>query len=83
MPPSLNSRILIPYKCWTPVRIEVFTDLLGTLNSKHSALVYLSLYDRAWHSSSRQVSATVAELARSMGLDAQTMSKCLQELEEL
>ncbi len=81
MPPSSNSRILIEYRFWTPFRNEVFTDILGSLENNNAALVYLSLYDRAWHSNARQVSATVAQLSKSMGLDARTLTKCLRELE--
>ena len=81
MPPASKSRVLIPYPFWTPVRNEVFADLLGSLKNNNSALVYLSLYDWAWHSSAKQVSATVAELARATRLDARTVTKCLQELE--
>lgn len=82
MPPAPNSRVLIPYQFWTPVRNEVFAEVLGTLKSNNSALVYLSLYDWAWHSNSKQVSATVAELARATGLDARTVTKCLRELDD-
>jgi hypothetical protein len=67
---------------WTPIRNQVFTDILSTLEKRHSAALYLYLYDRAYHSPSKRIPATVAELARQTGIDARTANKCLAELLE-
>jgi hypothetical protein len=68
---------------WTPIRNQVFTDILGDLKGRHAAALYLYLYDWAYHSPSKSIVATVAELARLTGIDARTANKCLAELRQL
>jgi hypothetical protein len=77
-----NYRILIPKERWTPVRTILFRkDLLAKLEERHSALLYLILYDRARHDEEHTVSATVAELVQWSGLNQRTVQKCVKELE--
>ncbi len=75
-------RIKIPFDRWTPVRNDVIDEELGILEEKRAGLVYLILYDRAWHRPSHAVSASMAELSRWMGMDARTVRKCIDELEQ-
>jgi hypothetical protein len=64
----------------TPIRNEVFTEILKTLEERCSAALFLVMYDQAYHSRSRLLAATVAQLARLTGIDARTVTKCLDEL---
>jgi hypothetical protein len=66
----------------TPVQNRVFADILGDLEERHSAAVYLCLYDRTYHSPSRLIGASVAQVSRMTGIDARTAQKCLAELQE-
>ncbi|GEM_PF-3715177 len=82
MPPFHGKyRILIPSTRWTPVRRYVINNVLRRLREKRAALVYIILYDRAWHNENR-VSATIAELSRWTGMNERTVVKCIEELEE-
>ena len=72
--------IEIEPEAWTPIRNEVFTEILRTLEERCSAALFLVMYDRAYHSRSRLLAATVAQLARLTGIDARTVTKCLDEL---
>src|ERR1019366_9840653 len=67
---------------WTPIQNHVFADSLSSLEKRHSAALYLYLYDRAYHSPSKRIPATVAELASLTGIDARTANKCLAELRQ-
>ncbi len=74
-------RVLYPVRYWTPVRREVFEDVCPQLKANRGALVYLVLYDQAWRSGDRRVSATVTDVTRWTGLDGRTIQKCLVKLE--
>jgi hypothetical protein len=76
-------RILIPAERWTPVRNNVFSEVLGRLKETRSAAVYLILFDRAWHSTPKNILwATIADIGRWAGMDQRTAAKCVAELEE-
>ena len=73
-------RILIPPKRWTPVRSEIFSEILPELSENRSAALYLILYDRARHSNTHHVRASTADMVRWTGLNVRTVEKCLAEL---
>lgn len=77
-----DARILIPEKRWTPVSNVLLDTILPELQQRHSALLLLVLYDRAWHSASKRAIASLADLQNSTGLDGRTIAKCLTELED-
>jgi hypothetical protein len=75
-------RILIPPESWTPIQTDVFVEVLPYLHQKRAALLYFVLYDRARHSPTGLVAASVAELARWSDLNVRTVNNCLTELRE-
>lgn len=76
MIPSIN----IEPGDWTPIRNEVFTESFRTLEGRSAAALFLIMYDWAYHSPSKSVAATNAELARLTGISPRTAKKCLAEL---
>jgi hypothetical protein len=79
---TCKPRILIPPESWTAIQTDVFGDVLPYLQQKRAAQLYCLLYDRARHSPTGLVAASVAELARWTGLNVRTVSNCLKELRE-
>lgn len=77
-----RSRILIPRKRWTPIRMEVFTNVLHGLEELHAGALFLIMYDRVRHRDSRILVASKAELARWTGLNSRTLNQCLSELRQ-
>ena len=65
---------------WTPVRREVFEDVLPGLKSTLSQVLYLMLYDRIWHNRRGFVCASIPDLATWTGADWRTVEKALYEL---
>jgi hypothetical protein len=76
----MKYKIEIPKADWTPVRNQVFEDDLRDLKGRHSAALYLCLYDRVYQSPSRRFAATRSELSRLTGIDIRTLESCLAEL---
>jgi hypothetical protein len=73
-------RVLYPLRFWTPVRREVFTDVLSQLEEKRAAHTYLVLYDKSWRESNHELLATVRTIAKWTRLDERTVRRCLDEL---
>lgn len=65
---------------WTPIRNRVFEEELRDLKRRHSAALFLHLYDRAYHSRSRRISTTVAQLSEQTGFDYRTVQKCMTDI---
>src|ERR1035437_5165092 len=72
--------IKIPSSFWTAFFQAVFVDILPNLQHRRSAVVYLTLYDRAWYLPEGEVHACLADLAKWTGLDERTVRECLVEL---
>src|SRR5579864_7459969 len=73
-------RVLFASKCWTPVRRDVFEQVLPTLAQPLKQTLYLHLYDRVWHSPSKVVEAAMSDLAEWTGADARTLTPCVERL---
>src|SRR5439155_7398035 len=81
-PQPIKYRVLIPRDRWTPVHMDVFTDIFPKLKEKRAAILYIILYDRVRHRDFRTVRASIAELTRWSGLNERTVKKCITELRE-
>jgi len=79
--PKTKRRILIPAKDWTPFHRKIFQEVLPGLTGHRTGIVFLILFDRAWHTTDCVVQACLADLGRWTGLDERTVSACLDELE--
>lgn len=73
-------RILIPDDRWTPFRNEIVDKALALLELNRSAVVYLALYERAWHRPKRVVCASRAQIARWTNTEERGVRGCLLEL---
>ena len=73
-------RILLAGKHWTPVRRDVFEEVLPTLAQPLTQVLYLQFYDRVWHDPSKVVEATMSDLAEWTGADARTLKPCVERL---
>jgi hypothetical protein len=73
-------RVRFPMRYWTPMRREVFEEVLPKLQFGRTALIYLILYDRRWRDSNREVRGDFADVSRWTGMDSRTIEKCLAEL---
>jgi hypothetical protein len=72
--------VLFPSKHWTPIRKNVFEEVLPTLAQPLPQALYLQLYDRVWHSPSKRVEATLSDFSRWTGADARTLKSCVELL---
>ena len=70
----------IPEADWTAVLNQVFEEELRDLKQRHSAALYLHLYDWAYHRPSGSIRATVAQISRRSGIDHRVVKKCMTEL---
>ena len=77
-----RARVMIPPKYWTAVRRVVFDDVLPNISTTLGQILYLLLYDAAWHvfSDEKYVNASIAQLARWSNSDWRSVNKCLSEL---
>lgn len=73
--------ILFSLKFWTPVRREVFKEVLPRLRHRRGALLYLVMYDLAWRSKKLRVRANLTDFSRWTGLEVRTIRKCIDELQ--
>ena len=73
-------RVNIDPHRWTPVKIEVFEDVLPFLEESRAAALYLILYDRVRHRPGAAIRATISDLCRWTKLNPRTVKKCAQEL---
>jgi hypothetical protein len=81
-PLAMACGVNIGAKEWTPFRNQIFEEVLTTLEGRHSAAVYLWLYDSAYHQATGSAAVTMAEIARALKVDPRTVKNCLVELSQ-
>jgi hypothetical protein len=70
-------RILYSFTHWTPVRREVFEEVLPFCKRTLEQIIYLKLYDKVCHSKARRIDASSIDLAKWTCADWRTVDKCL------
>jgi hypothetical protein len=77
---TTKGRVIYPIRYWTPIRREVFEEVLPQLQIGRAALIYFVLYMRGWRAPAREVTANIADMARWTGLDPRTINRCVGDL---
>jgi hypothetical protein len=73
----------IRYPSWIPIHYEFFTAMLSRMANPRTAVIYLTLLERAYWHDNRCIKATIAELARWTRLHKSTVTTSLKKLEAL
>jgi hypothetical protein len=74
-------QILISPQYWTALSTSAFEKVLPCLRGRHTARVYLFLYQACWRKRRKNFRASFKTLAELTGLDYRTVEGCVRELE--